>query len=333
MAEIPKDSEKEKAASDPALSLDANSESEAAELAQLDALIAEEDPEFAKNLEAISQDSDLASAQLIDDSLLDPLTLEKDYWKNGKFYRKLFYYTIPFLPHLSLASKRAFQRFVIFVSNLKSNITHGIHYLVFDFRKKIVHNLLEFLSHLKHAISNKFTQFKNLTKKQKLSFAGLCLFATLVVWMVYKTMTTGLLPTHKDPFLNSFESVSDRIYTYNAETEVEPLYESIRVPKNIIEITKIVVNLKRINPESNPMIAFDLYIEGTSQEVVVELQDRMGEFRDLIQRTVEGMTADQLEEVEGKARFRDRIKSLLNQNLTTGQVRKVLLKTLIIKSI
>ena len=79
------------------------------------------------------------------------------------------------------------------------------------------------------------------------------------------------------------------------------------------------------------MAAFEFFLQGVSPEVVVELKDREVEFKDAIARTAEDFDFDVLDTIQGKKLLCDRIKKEVNLRLTTGKVRQVLIKTVIIK--
>lgn len=79
------------------------------------------------------------------------------------------------------------------------------------------------------------------------------------------------------------------------------------------------------------MAAFEFYVEGTVSEVLVEIKDREYEVEDLFLRTIEEMTYDQLTTPEGKRVLCDRLRREVNKVLTTGFVRRIFIKTAILK--
>lgn len=296
----------------------------------LDQILKEEDPEFSESLNKIKEDQNLAKAEIADHEP-DAIVFEKEYWRNSKGLKKVLYYLIPFLPYISLSSKRAYLKLLLFLSQIKDRFINFLHYLAFDFRKKLVEILKDTATALAHFLSSQKDSFIKLNKKDKLIVVSFFIFASALSVVIYKSVTTGIIPHDREPYIHSLEEKATEVTRYNSETEVEDFLESYRVSKNIVEIPKLVVNLRAVIPDTNPMVAFDLYIEGSTKEVIIEIRDRMPEMKDHIQRSVEDLTFDQIISVDGKTRFRDRIKSVLNTYLTTGQVRKVLLKTFVTK--
>ena len=134
-------------------------------------------------------------------------------------------------------------------------------------------------------------------------------------------------------FLTSYAEWGLEVNSYNPMTETEMFFDNGRLLKNIVVIKKMVANLKPSETSSkNPMLAFELNIEGMTSEVVVEIKDREAEFKDLILRTVEERNYDELNETIGKQNLAEQLLNVLNANLTRGQIRKVLYKSFILKN-
>jgi flagellar basal body-associated protein FliL len=79
------------------------------------------------------------------------------------------------------------------------------------------------------------------------------------------------------------------------------------------------------------MGAFEFYLEGEDSEVIVEVKDREVEIRDRMQRTLEEFTFDQAADADGKKMIVDKLKKEINQSLSTGKIRKIWFKTVVIK--
>ncbi len=134
-------------------------------------------------------------------------------------------------------------------------------------------------------------------------------------------------------FLTSYAEWGLETHSYNPMTDTEMFFDNSRLLKNIVTLKKMVANIKPSETSgSNPMVAFELNIEGVSIEVAIEVKDREAEFKDLILRSAEQMSYDELANSEGKKLFAERIVAALNSNLTQGQIRKVLYKSFIIKN-
>jgi flagellar basal body-associated protein FliL len=133
-------------------------------------------------------------------------------------------------------------------------------------------------------------------------------------------------------FLTSYSEWGLEVNTYNPFTESEMFFDNPRLLKNIVTIKKMVANIKPSESSGpNPMLAFELNIEGMTSEVVVEIKDREAEFKDLILRTAEELNYDELSGASGKKNLSERILNVINSNLTQGQIRKVLYKSFVLK--
>lgn len=79
------------------------------------------------------------------------------------------------------------------------------------------------------------------------------------------------------------------------------------------------------------MAAFEIFLEGINPEVVVEVKEREGMFRDLIHRTTAKFSYDELDTPEGKKELLKSIQQEINSVVRRGQIRAVRLKTFILK--
>jgi flagellar basal body-associated protein FliL len=134
-------------------------------------------------------------------------------------------------------------------------------------------------------------------------------------------------------FLTSYAKWGVEVHSYNPMTESEMFFDNSKILKNIITINKLVANIKPSETSGkNPMLAFEINIDGMTSEVIVEIKDREAEFKDLILRTAEDYTYDSLLSGQGKQALSDHMLNVINTNLTQGQVRKVLYKSFILKN-
>lgn len=134
-------------------------------------------------------------------------------------------------------------------------------------------------------------------------------------------------------FLTSYAEWGLPVYAYNPATESEMFFDNSKLFKNIITLNKMVANIKASeNSSPNPMLAFELNVEGLTSEVVVEIKDREAEFKDMILRTTEEFSYDDLLDNDGKINLEERLVGIMNANLTRGQIRKVLYKSFILKN-
>lgn len=133
-------------------------------------------------------------------------------------------------------------------------------------------------------------------------------------------------------FLNSYAELGTDLTDFNPNSEVESFYDNLRFAKNLVSISQMHVNLRPSeNSGSNPMLAIEITAEGLSADAIIEIKDREAEFKDMLLRLTEEKNYDELVEAQGKLALCEQYRDLLNAYLTRGQVRKVLLKSFVIK--
>lgn len=133
-------------------------------------------------------------------------------------------------------------------------------------------------------------------------------------------------------FIHSYNEIGTDLQTYNPISEAEPLYDNQRFAKNVVTMAKMLVNIKASESSTaNPMLSMELNVEGTSAEAIIEIKDREAEYKDMILREAESFTYDQLDTAEGKREMLEKFKSSMNTSLTQGQVRRVLIRSFILK--
>ncbi len=155
----------------------------------------------------------------------------------------------------------------------------------------------------------------------------------MVVFTIYFAFQTRLWDWRWSLYMTSFKDLKIPITEYNPINDTQYFFDNPRLSKNFIELKKIFVNLKpSADSGDNPMLAFSITVEGLSREVVVELKDRESEFVDLAARVAEEFSYDELVTTDGKIYLSEKIADAYNAGLTTGQVRKVMYSTFILKN-
>lgn len=165
--------------------------------------------------------------------------------------------------------------------------------------------------------------------------------AVLAFWISVLIIAAGVYYTwnfsggllDRNLFMNSFAELGSEVHTYDVGNEVEAFYDNPRFAKNLVTMSSLHVNLRPSeNSSSNPMLVFEITIEGVSSDAIVEIKDREAEFKDMLLRLTEEKTYDDLASPEGKQFMCDQFRDALNSVLTSGQVRRVMLKNFVIKS-
>lgn len=133
-------------------------------------------------------------------------------------------------------------------------------------------------------------------------------------------------------FLTSFADLGGEVMEFNPLQDVEDFYDNIHFAKNLVTISQMRANLRNsVNSGPNPMLALEVTVEGLASDAIIEIKDREAEFKDMLLRLTEEKTYDELVEPEGKRIICDQYRDLINTNLTKGQIRKVHIKSFIIK--
>ncbi len=188
----------------------------------------------------------------------------------------------------------------------------------------------------KQQIQQAQQKFKYWPTKSRLLLQGAVVVSIGIIIFSYFAFIKKTLVYKQELFMTSFEEMADEKWdlskTDSSGRSKEYFYNSSRIPKNIFKLKKIVVNIQPSeNSGSNPMVAFEFSLEGSSSEALLEIKDREGEILDLVQRTVESQTFDELNEINGKKMISDKVKVIINQALTLGKIRQVYIQGIILK--
>lgn len=276
-------------------------------LEDLDKVIAAEDPEFKERVDGISTDAASVdgSLELLD---LDQLLAEQEAKSLRSRLKKL---------------GRKGRNFIV-----------GLRATAWDFLKNDLPVLLKTgLGKLKVGLASLgelLRQFGFKPRRFKLlvfAFAGISVAVTVAMFLL---ITRGI-PEEEPLFMRSLSEIADGGEEYDPQKQ-EIFYESVRAAQNVLVIPRLLVNLKR-SPGSgpNPMAMGEIYVEGNSPDVVVEIKMRETEFRDLFMRTMEEFNADDLQTAVGKEKLLERFAREANRVVTKGRVRKVFFKTFVLK--
>lgn len=159
-------------------------------------------------------------------------------------------------------------------------------------------------------------------------------------WLLFAGVVYGGVKVYKAHFwheetklfIGSYSDLGLVANDYDMTENVEPYYDNVRFSKNVMSLVKMTANIRPSDSSSNnPMISFEIVIQGVSNEPIVEIKDREAEFRDLILRVTEDFTYDDLDTALGKQQLSEAILAKINSNLTDGQIRKVFYKNFVIK--
>lgn len=168
--------------------------------------------------------------------------------------------------------------------------------------------------------------------KTKLGFVAGILVIISVFVFAYMAFVKKAFNLKEELFMTSLMSWSQQTYDISNEKGLESFYNSSRIPKNIFNLKRMVVNIQPSESSgSNPMVAYEFSLEGNSTEVLIEIKDREGEILDQIQRTIEDHTFDELNSSEGKKMITEKVRSTVNRLLTLGKIRYVYIQGVVFK--
>lgn len=201
-------------------------------------------------------------------------------------------------------------------------------WLVMEFPKK----LLKLWKIIAKAIGKIAHVYSHWSTKRKFLFFISFISISITIYFYYKIVRDNLLAYEDHQFYGSMEELSDYSFSYNADSNTEPFYNSPRVKVYSFKMKPIVVNLKD-SEESNgtPMGYFEFIFIGNSGDVVVEFKNRESEMIDLVERVIETKTYEALDTIEGKEDLKEDIRKELNKKLTDGTLKKVEIHNFFIK--
>jgi flagellar basal body-associated protein FliL len=173
--------------------------------------------------------------------------------------------------------------------------------------------------------------FKALPRLQKLAWLTLSALALSFVLVLKLNLMGVWLPGLFPHVVSDLTTVADKVWTVEKNEEWVGLYRAF--PQEEIEFLfpKIIVNLRRTRGYSNPMGAFELYVVMDSKDAALEVQARQKELHDLLQRAIEDQSYPDLGSPLGKKRIKDLLRRELNDVLTQGWVKDILIKTMVLK--
>ena len=299
---------------------------------EIDHFLQVQDPEFASQLLEISKDKNMTMTEVEVDVETASLHDELERWRAATGIKARLYRVFPWLPQASLRMDRiGFRIFVIAraINILVRNLGHD--WGVVGRRRTqilIIRNFRAFKNRLIRFIS----EMKGLSLRLKLAFGGLLVLFVGCLVLVSIAWKGKLLPQEPELFITDLAMHAAEVYEVNEEQGFENFYDNIRTAPNLLLIQKIVVNLKASqNSSPNPMLAIEFFVEGLNPDVIIEVKDREPFFRDRIQRASEEFAYDDLTSIDGKRRYLQVLLKDMNHQLSTGELRNIRIKTLVLK--
>lgn len=298
---------------------------------QMDALLKESDPEFMKSVEEISADKTLTLEEEEHNEGHAALVAEVERWQSYTGAWKILYKVFPYAPHVSLKSKNIRFKIRAFYFRIFVQVKNFLFYLAKEKIPKTITSAKESLAAQRKAFSKASYNFKYLKWQTKILFYVSAAFIVAAGYVVFKSVKKDFLKEDKPLFISGLGELANQEYSYE-QNEVEPYINNARAAQNVILTRKIFVNLKPSSGSGrNPMAAFEFYIEGMTSDVVIEIKDRESKIQDLMQRSIEDTTFEELDTEQGKKDMTRRLQEEISKVLTTGSVKAIRIKTIILK--
>lgn len=275
----------------------------------LDRLIAEDDPEFKSRVDQINSESAAAdlNIELID---LDQILVEQE-------------------------ARSLKSRIRMGVRRIR-NLVMGVHATIWHWLREDVSQGVLFVWRKSLAglaiLRERLRQFGFKPMKYKLTVVGFFIFAGAVMVVLWVGLTRGFVPQGRPLFIKSIGEIANGSWDFDPATEREVFYDSFRAAQNIFVIQRMIVNLRPSSQSgSNPMAMAEIFVEGISPDVIVEIKDREIEFKDAMLRTMEDFSYDELISESGKRALTERLGREADRLATQGRVRRVYLRNFVIK--
>jgi flagellar basal body-associated protein FliL len=297
-------------------------------LDKVDAALNQADPNFFNSLKQIRHTLagfDQPAGKFKFNSSLED---EKKLWVQKSRLRELIARFLPSILTFSYRYKFVRAYFKHFRENFKQNSIYFVIHI-----KPISLNLYQRLRiRTQDFIEIRVKIFKSYSREKQIGLSIFTLLSLVSFIVVVKLLTHQLIRVQKELFVLSLDEWAQSEYRYDKNDQVEAFYDSTRMTQNIFNFKKIWVNILQSESSGpNPMAALEFFVEGTTSEAIIEIKDREPEFGDLFLRTTEEFTYDQLVSGEGKKSLCEKLSKEVNGILTQGKIRRVYLKTAIIK--
>lgn len=296
-------------------------------LESLDSILAEEDPEFARSLSEIGPDGEAIEIYDEGSELKYALEDELKIWQEAKGFKRIASRVLPFLPKLSYQLKMKRTHLRLMWIKWKAEFRNFLQ----NAGPLTVKALKGVLKSVKSGLVSTVSTFQSFSWPKRLAVLGLLLVTGLSGVFLLKLSRGELFP-REDLFVRSMGSWATATYQYDPKTDLDSFYDSTRATQNMVLMKKMIANIRPSESSGpNPMGAFEFYVESAASEVVIEIKDRSPEMEDLFLRTIEEMNFDELSSGAGKRLLCERLQREVNKILTRGKVRRVFIKTAIIK--
>lgn len=174
------------------------------------------------------------------------------------------------------------------------------------------------------------TYWNNLPRNRKqrywVSLAILLAAVTLVVFIG----KGYLLPRFEVPYILSMNELSDGVHSYPAEESMVPLFDDYRTKSFTHTLPKIMISLKQVDGRAS-FAEIEFFLNLREEEAQTIVQSKQTEIIDRIQRILEQVTVQELEDPSGKDRVKQLLRQGINDLLQGSYVVGVYYRTILLK--
>ncbi|MCB0356261.1 MAG: flagellar basal body-associated FliL family protein [Bdellovibrionales bacterium] len=300
-------------------------------LDDLDSLLAEEDPEFADEMQKMSNDEELRNAEVeviefeqVEEVIEEPqLTYAEKHPKLNKIIAPVKASYIKQKLKIKDFINQSYRKFFEFLVWLKKDFPGLAIKKLLDLKNKVLEGL--------ELIKKWLARYKALSKNKKRGIYSALFLTISLAGIIYISFKKSWIPNIVEPLYTSFDHMADSVTTFSPDKDLKSLYQSFPQEEYFVQMAKIIVNLKSTNPYANPMAAMEFYLQMDSKDTAIEIKDREKQILDVVQRTVEQFTYKELSSKSGVSKLKSVVRSEINNTLNQGRVIKVYQKTMILK--
>lgn len=293
-------------------------------VATIDQVLEVEDPSFAQEMKTIQAEANAPAADIVVDTDVDALVEKEKVEQAARGWKKL----------KLLLIVRPWRKFLNGLRQLKT-VGPWLKLTALPALKagalKTLHAVKAGFAWGAGKIKAGLAWFRAQSRQSKILMVAVLLLAVATVAMARLAIRGGFLPTLEKEFLRSFADDADARFTYGEDEKWQDLNDPLLHPEHIVLIERLIVNLRNPGDGTNPMALLDLYIEAGSQDAAVEIKARDAEVRDMVLRTMEQMTYDELITESGKTKLKVFLRKNLNETITQGRIRRLFFKSIVVK--
>lgn len=174
--------------------------------------------------------------------------------------------------------------------------------------------------------------FFALNIKEKVFFVFMLLIAGVSIALSRYFYVEFVVNKNKSPYLLSFDELPGEVSSFSNEEPFEVFFSPAYTPDYIFALPKIMANIRPSRTSGrNPMIFIEVVLKASNKETAVEFKDRSIEMQDVIARTLESFSFDELRVGKGKEKLKMKIIRDVNRVLSQGTTVDVLYKSFIVK--